>query len=97
MVEKYFVLVKNSEIKGVYENNDFILEQDVEVKEVGFGGLFELPELLSDEVIELLDEYSDGSLNYQDCENLLVKLKPHNLTFEYDLSAEPYGLKLINQ
>lgn len=54
--------------------------------------LFETPELLPPEVLELLESYTENNIGYNECANLLAKLNKLGYTFEYDLDGCPYNL-----
>jgi hypothetical protein len=55
--------------------------------------LFEIPELIPDEVGLILETLEEGS--YDDIERILKEIKPLGYTFEYYLDAVPYGLRKI--
>ncbi len=57
--------------------------------------LFEHPELLPDNVQEVLLKYGSMDNTYEQCERLLKELKPLGYTFEYYLDAQPFNLTKI--
>lgn len=60
--------------------------------------LFEHPELLPQEVVDIIDNF-DGIniLTYDDLEEMLERCEKYGYTFEYGLDAVPFNLKKINQ
>lgn len=56
--------------------------------------LFETPELIPDEIINILNQLNDNN-TYIVCEQVLKQIEPLGFTFEYGLDAEPYNLRRI--
>jgi hypothetical protein len=55
--------------------------------------LFEYPELLPQEVRNILEKFEDYfSYTYQDCNRLVKQLNAIGYTCEYGLDASPYNL-----
>ena len=58
--------------------------------------LFEQWDTLPKEVKEILSSFDDLEDSYQECERVLIELKPHGYTFEYQLDGIPFNLKKQN-
>lgn len=58
--------------------------------------LFEQPQLLPPEVVDVLNEFSLADNTYENCEKLVQALKPLGYTCDYELDAEPFNLRKIN-
>ena len=56
--------------------------------------MFETPELWTKELDTIMSKYED-SLDYDQCAQMLSECEQIGLTFEYYLTAEPYGLRPI--
>ena len=57
--------------------------------------LFETPEKLPIEIIDLMNEFNHINATYQNCEILLKKCLKIGYTFDYDLDAMPYNLQKL--
>jgi hypothetical protein len=57
--------------------------------------LFETPEVLPIEIIDLINEFSEYNTTYEDCEIFLKKCLKIGYTFEYGLDAIPYNLQIL--
>ncbi len=57
--------------------------------------LFETPENLPIEIIDLMNEFSYIGTTYENCEILLKKCLKIGYTFEYGLDAIPFNLKKL--
>jgi hypothetical protein len=57
--------------------------------------LFENPELLPIEVLEILEKYSEMDNSYQNCSELVQELNSVGYTCDYGLDAEPFDLRKI--
>ncbi|MFH6944603.1 hypothetical protein [Flavobacterium sp. FlaQc-50] len=57
--------------------------------------LFQYPDGLPQEVVEIFDQYDLSAVSFDDCEKMVVELEKIGYTFEYDLSTKPYHLMLI--
>jgi hypothetical protein len=55
--------------------------------------LFDTPELIPDNVKEILEEYQDGDFDYLDCKELELRLNSVGYTIDWGLEAEPYNLR----
>ena len=55
--------------------------------------LFDTPELIPDNVKDILEEYQNGDFNYPDCNELELKLNSVGYTIDWGLEAEPYNLR----
>jgi hypothetical protein len=58
--------------------------------------LFEKYEELPKEVLDIIEEFSEKENDYKVCEDLKNRLKLVGYTCEYDLSATPYNLKVLD-
>lgn len=54
--------------------------------------LFEYPELLPQEVHDILDKYCEMDTTYENCNTLIDELRSIGYTCEYGLDASPYNL-----
>lgn len=60
--------------------------------------LFDHPELMPDEVVAVLEKYSEQEVEtYEACERLQKELELIGYTIEYGLDACPYNLRKIEQ
>jgi hypothetical protein len=57
--------------------------------------LFETPELIPTNVVEVLNTFNDEGCSYKELDRLLAELKPLGYIFDYGLDAEPYELQKI--
>ena len=57
--------------------------------------LFENPELLPIEVLEILEKYSESENDYETCSELVRELNSVGYTYEFGLDAEPFNLRKI--
>jgi hypothetical protein len=57
--------------------------------------LFKTPELLPQEVRNIIEKYEKMEASYDVCRNLINELKPHGYTCDYGLEAIPYELTTI--
>lgn len=58
--------------------------------------LFETPELIPRDVQVILDSFNKESFNqYKELDRIINEIELIGYTFDYGLSAEPYGLRLI--
>jgi hypothetical protein len=57
--------------------------------------LFNTPELLPQEVRNIIEKYEKMEASYDVCRNLINELKPHGYTCDYGLEAIPYELTTI--
>ena len=57
--------------------------------------LFETPEKLPIEIIDLMHEFSKMNNSYTACEILLKKCIKIGYTFDYDLDAMPFNLEKL--
>ena len=58
--------------------------------------LFETPELIPNEVQEVLETFDEDCANtYHELDRILKLIEPLGYTFDYYLDAEPYGLRPI--
>jgi len=57
--------------------------------------LFETPELLPQEVQNIINEFSEMSNTYETCSFLVIELEKVGYTCKYGLDAEPYNLKTL--
>jgi hypothetical protein len=55
--------------------------------------LFETPELIPRDVLDILERFEDNT--YYECERILNKLEKIGYTYEYGLDAEPFNLRKI--
>lgn len=59
--------------------------------------LFEQLEILPNEVIQVLDKFTNSNMDYESCQRLVDELELIGYTCEYGLDACPYGLKKLEQ
>jgi hypothetical protein len=57
--------------------------------------LFETPEKIPIEIIDLINDFNKSDTTYQNCEILLKKCLKLGYTFKYGLDAIPFNLKKI--
>jgi hypothetical protein len=57
--------------------------------------LFETPENLPIEIIDLINDFNKSDATYQNCEILLKKCIKLGYTFKYGLDAIPFNLKKL--
>mgnify|MGYP007028079286 CR=1 FL=1 len=57
--------------------------------------LFEQYDQQPPELKAICDKYADGDYTYETCEKFLAEVEVIGYTFDYDLSAEPFGLKKV--
>lgn len=57
--------------------------------------LFDTPELIPDNVKEILEEYQHGDFDYLDCKELELRLNSVGYTIDWGLEAEPYNLRTL--
>lgn len=57
--------------------------------------LFETPELIPENVQEILDTFDDDKNGYLELKRILDELEPLGYTFDYGLDAVPYELRKI--
>ena len=58
--------------------------------------LFETPELIPDNVQDVLETFNEDCANtYHELDRILKEIEPLGYTFDYYLDAEPYGLRPI--
>lgn len=57
--------------------------------------LFETPELIPQNVKNVLDTFNEDLDAYQELGRILSLIEPMGYTFDYYLDAEPYGLRPI--
>lgn len=57
--------------------------------------LFETPELLPNNVQEILNKFSEMDNTYEECEELVSELNQVGYTCDYYLDAVPYDLRKI--
>jgi hypothetical protein len=57
--------------------------------------LFNTPELLPQEVRDIIEKYEEMDTCYEMCQNLIEELEPHGYTCGYGLDAIPYELTKI--
>jgi hypothetical protein len=61
--------------------------------------LFQTPELIPDNVANIIDRYWSEygeDMHYEDTENMLNEVEKEGYTFEYDLSNMPFALRPLN-
>ena len=59
--------------------------------------LFETPELIPNEVQDVLVTFDEDCANtYHELDRILKLIEPLGYTFDYYLDAEPYGLRPID-
>jgi hypothetical protein len=58
--------------------------------------LFNTPELLPQEVRNIIEKYEEMDTCYEMCQNLIKELEPHGYTCDYGLDGIPYELKKID-
>jgi hypothetical protein len=58
--------------------------------------LFNTPELLPQEVRDIIEKYEEMDTCYEMCQKLIEELEPHGYTCDYGLDAIPYELKKID-
>lgn len=59
--------------------------------------LFETPELLPQEVQDILSKYAELDETYENCEKLISELNEVGYTCDYGLDAVPYELEKLEQ
>jgi hypothetical protein len=57
--------------------------------------LFNTPELLPQEVRDIIEKYEEMDTCYEMCQNLIEELEPHGYTCDYGLDGIPYELTTI--
>jgi hypothetical protein len=57
--------------------------------------LFNTPELLPQEVRDIIEKYEEMDTCYEMCRNLIEELEPHGYTCDYGLDGIPYELQKI--
>ncbi len=57
--------------------------------------LFETPELIPDNVSEILDTFNEEADSYKECARLLSAVESIGYTFDYGLDGQPYDLTKI--
>ena len=58
--------------------------------------LFETPELIPSDIQAILDSFDGQSSNkYKELDRLVNEIELIGYTFDYGMSAQPYGLRLI--
>lgn len=57
--------------------------------------LFETPENLPAEVLQIIDEFNSTWPTYKNCQNLVSDLKKIGYSCQYDLDFQPYNLQKI--
>lgn len=57
--------------------------------------LFNTPEILPQEVRDIIERYEEMDNSYTMCRNLIEELEPHGYTCDYGLDGIPYELKKI--
>ncbi len=57
--------------------------------------LFNFHELLPAEIKAILDTFDCETLSYQDCQSMLAQMEENGYTFDYDLGAAPYNLRIL--
>jgi hypothetical protein len=57
--------------------------------------LFNTPELLPQEVMDIIEKYEEMDTCYEMCQNLIKELEPHGYTCDYGLDGIPYELTTI--
>lgn len=57
--------------------------------------LFETPEVLPQEVINILQKFESEDNTYENCENLIDELNAVGYTCDFGLDAVPYQLQKI--
>ncbi len=58
--------------------------------------LFEHYEQLPQQVLDILEKFSEQSNDYDTCKKLVGQLEAIGYSCDYDLSAEPYDLRKID-
>lgn len=58
------------------------------------ANLFKTPELIPNDVKSIIDSYTDIE-DYNQCEALKEQLNKIGYTIDYDLSAQPFNLKIL--
>jgi hypothetical protein len=57
--------------------------------------LFEIPEKLPVEIIDLIDDFNKYERLYSECEILLKKCEKLGYTFDYSLDGMPFNLQKL--
>jgi hypothetical protein len=57
--------------------------------------LFNTPEILPQEVRDIIKKYEKMDACYEMCQSLIEELEPHGYTCEYGLDGIPYELTTI--
>jgi hypothetical protein len=57
--------------------------------------LFETPELIPENVQEVLESFDEEADPYHELDRVLKEIEPMGYTFNYYLDADPYGLRPI--
>ena len=57
--------------------------------------LFETPENLPSEIIDIMNDFSKMNNSYTACEIMLKKCLKLGYTFDYGLDGEPYNLRKL--